>query len=140
MMTRSQFLRSLLGAGVGVVGASMLVGCSDGGSPGPAVDAQGADGPAVPTDAPKLVDAPPQQGCAMTASTISVNHGHALAVPAADVLAGVEKTYDIKGTSAHPHAITVTAAMFAMLKLGTAITVTSTNVGNHTHDVTVTCA
>lgn len=70
---------------------------------------------------------------------ISANHGHALVVPPADVTAAKPKTYSIQGSSGHPHDVTLTAAHFAQLATGKAITVTSTNVAGHTHDVTVSC-
>jgi hypothetical protein len=70
---------------------------------------------------------------------ISANHGHKLTVSAADVAAKVKKTYSIKGTSGHDHLVTITAAQFAQLGAGQAITVASTNVAGHTHSVTVTC-
>jgi hypothetical protein len=138
MMTRKQFLRSLAGVGVGVFGVSALAGC--GNDIGTSVDAgdQGLDeGPADnPGESP---DDPPPEALACTPGTsISNNHGHAVVVPAADVMAGVQKQYSIQGTSAHRHFITVTAAMFAQLKMGTTVTVRSGGV-SHTHVVTITC-
>lgn len=70
---------------------------------------------------------------------ISANHGHSLVVPAADVAARVAKTYSIKGTSGHDHTVTITAAQFAQLGAGRAVTVPSSNASGHTHSVTVTC-
>lgn len=136
-MTRKQFLRSLAGLSAG----ALVLGCKDGGGePEPGIDA-----PPKPIDAPPQTpdaspDAPPMTTCNQTSTTIGTNHGHAVTVPGADVAAGVEKSYDIKGASGHPHTITITAAMFAMLKAGTPITVVSTNDANHTHSVTVSCA
>jgi len=49
---------------------------------------------------------------------ISMNHGHALSVPPADVMAGVEKIYNTRGTASHDHFVRVTAEDFAMLKAG----------------------
>jgi hypothetical protein len=65
---------------------------------------------------------------------------HTFTAPAADVTAGVMKTYSIQGTSTHDHTITLTAGHFAQLKMGTPVTVTSTNILNHDHVVTVVCA
>jgi hypothetical protein len=70
---------------------------------------------------------------------ISANHGHQLTVPAADVTAQVAKTYSIKGASGHDHLVTITAAQFAQLGAGQAVTVASTNSAGHTHSVTVRC-
>ena len=75
-----------------------------------------------------------------TSSVISVNHGHSLSVPREDVLAGETRTYSIKGTSSHPHDVTITAAQFAQIRAGGSVTITSTSVGMHTHAVTVVCA
>jgi hypothetical protein len=44
------------------------------------------------------------------------NHGHALVVSPADVLAGVPKTYDITGTSGHLHEVTLSADDFKALQ------------------------
>lgn len=70
---------------------------------------------------------------------ITGNHGHSLMVPAADFGGPGDKTYDITGTAAHSHTITLTAAQRTTILAGTSLTVTSTSSG-HTHDVTVTCA
>lgn len=75
-----------------------------------------------------------------TASSISSNHGHSLTVPAADVNAGVDKTYNIQGSSSHPHTIMVSSSDFATLSMNNSISKTSTNNDGHTHSVTITCA
>jgi hypothetical protein len=136
MMTRQQFLRSLVGLGAG----AFVVACSKSdGSPEPAVDAKPID--AKPIDAPMTMpDGPTNSTCATTMTAIGANHGHTAMVPGADVMAGVEKMYNIQGASGHPHMITITAQMFAMLKAGNPVTVTSSLDANHTHTVTVTCA
>ncbi len=78
----------------------------------------------------------PPAGCS---ETISVNHGHTLVVSDADVTAGVEKTYDIMGSSIHTHSVTITAADFTTLQGGGMITVMSTAT-DHSHSITVSCA
>jgi hypothetical protein len=125
-LTRKQFLNSMFGVVAGAAGAALLVSCADdddGGDPGP--DANGG-------------------ACTTSAASVNIgtNHGHALTVSAADVAAGNEKAYNIQGTSGHPHTVTVTAAMFTMLKNNTPVTVTSTTNGTpaHPHTVTITCA
>ena len=70
---------------------------------------------------------------------IASNHGHELVVPVADVEIGQDKTYDIQGTSAHPHTVTLSAADFSVLGTGATVTVTSSNDAGHTHQVTVSC-
>ena len=76
-------------------------------------------------------------GAAHTA--ITSNHGHSLMVPAADVRAGTDKTYSIRGSSLHDHNRTLTAAHFAALASGVPVTAASFG-GGHTHDVTLECA
>lgn len=141
MLTRIQFLRSLVGVSASILGGAALLGCKD--DDGSSI----ADAPAAPAvDAPRPIDAPmtqpdaPAATCASTMAAISANHGHAIAVPAADIVAGVEKTYNIQGGSLHPHTVVVSAAMFTMLKAGMAIMATSSLDAGHTHAVTVTCA
>jgi hypothetical protein len=75
-----------------------------------------------------------------TTSVISVNHGHSLVVPQADVTAGVAKSYDITGGGGHPHIVDISDSDFAMLQQGQSISVTSSTDASHSHDVTVSCA
>jgi hypothetical protein len=50
---------------------------------------------------------------------ITCRHDHRMLVPVADIIAGVDQTYDIQGANAtHGHNVTVTAAMFAALRRG----------------------
>jgi hypothetical protein len=70
---------------------------------------------------------------------IGTNHGHELVVPLADVMAAVEVTYNIQGTSMHSHEVTLTAADFAMLQAGMVVMVTSSQGAMHDHAVTVSC-
>jgi hypothetical protein len=82
--------------------------------------------------------------CAVNGTTtqIASNHGHAITVSTADVMAGADKTYDITGTSAHMHSVTVTAANFASLMNNPdgSVMVTSTSGNGHTHTITILCA
>jgi len=75
-----------------------------------------------------------------TTVTIGGNHGHVLVVSKAEVAAGVNQTYDIMGTAAHAHSVTVTAAMFAQLQGGTTQMTVSTTGAQHTHPITIVCA
>jgi len=118
-MTRKDFLRSIVGAGLGVASVAVIAGCG-GDDGGGSVDA-------------------PAAGCTTPTSAIASNHGHTITVSLTDVNAGVDKTYDITGTSAHTHMVTVTAADFTAIKAGTTRMVTSTTGGGHTHAVTVMC-
>lgn len=118
-MTRKDFLRSLVGVGVGVAGVAVIAGCGD-------------DGGGGTVDAPAAV-------CTAPTAAIGSNHGHVITVSLADVNAGANKTYAIMGTSAHAHDVTVSAAQFTMIKNGQTVTVQSTDGGGHTHSVTLQC-
>jgi hypothetical protein len=121
-MTRKEFLGTLIGAG-----ALLAAGCG------------GDDGGGGTADAPVS-----GKSCTMNGTTTSIeaNHGHVIMVSKDDVTAGVDKTYDITGTSTHSHMVTVTAANFTTLKdnPGMTVMVTSTVGGAHTHAVTIMCA
>jgi len=119
-MTRKDFLRSIVGAGLGVASVAVIAGCG------------GDDGGGGSVDAPAA-------SCTTPTSAIGTNHGHTITVSLADVNAGVDKTYDITGSSPHTHMVTVTAADFTAIKAGTTRMVTSTSGGGHTHAVTVMC-
>ena len=118
-MTRKQFLRSVVGVGVGAVGVAALAGC-------------GGDDGGGSVDAPAAV-------CTTPAAAIQGNHGHTITVTLTEVNAGVDKMYDITGTSIHSHMVTITAADFVMIKAGTTRMVVSTTGGGHTHPVNVMC-
>ncbi len=118
-MTRKQFLRTLVGAGIGAAGVVAIASCSgsDGGS-GP--DAAGT--------------------CTTPNTAIGSNHGHVMMVALADVTARAAKSYDIMGTSLHTHTVMVSAADFAKLSTGGTVTLTSSSASSHSHSVTVMCA
>jgi hypothetical protein len=86
----------------------------------------------------------PMKDCVVngTTATIGSNHGHTITVSMVDVMAGVDKTYDIMGTAAHTHSVTVTAANFASLVSNPdgSVMVNSTSSNAHTHTVTILCA
>lgn len=121
-MTRKEFLRSLVKAGVGAAGVAALAG------------ATGCGG----DDSSGTVDAAPPT-CATSSTVIQANHGHVMMVAKADVDAAVAKTYDIMGSALHTHMVTISASQFAMLATGAMLTLTSTSEGTHTHTVTVMC-
>jgi hypothetical protein len=88
------------------------------------------------------VDAATIGNCNANGTTvrISANHGHVLVVSIDDVMAGADKTYDIMGTAAHTHLVTVTADQFAMLQTNHSINTTSTVASSHSHGIVVMCA
>ncbi|MBW2464197.1 MAG: hypothetical protein JRH11_21290 [Deltaproteobacteria bacterium] len=128
--SRREFLSSLLAVGAGV-GLVTVIGCGD---DDPATDS------GTPTDSGMTGDSMMGSSCDSWNTEIGSNHSHAMTVSAADVTAGVEKTYDIMGSSSHSHSVTITAANFTDLAAGTTVTANSTSGGSHTHGITVTCA
>ncbi len=131
--SRRLFVADVAGSAVAV----MLAGCggSDYSAPPPPP-------PAVPVPLPP--PPPPTPALLCGATSISANHGHALAIPTADLDSTADKVYSILGTADHNHLVTLTAAQLALLKTsaaGTVITVGSTAGGDgHTHSVTVSCS
>lgn len=116
-MTRKVFLRRLAG-GAGLVA---IGGCGGG----------GGDYVGSPTVTPAGA------GCL---AAIADNHGHVLAIPAADLDSAVDKTYSIQGGADHTHSVTFTAAQLAALKAGKAVSVTTTVTLDHSHAITESCA
>jgi hypothetical protein len=116
-MTRKQFLRTVVGATIGVAGVATLAACG------------GDDGPA---DAPG--------SCTTPSTTIGGNHGHTMMVTKAEVDAATAKTYDITGAGGHTHTVTVSVANFASLAVGGTLTITSTTANAHSHEVVVMCS
>lgn len=121
-MTRIEFLRTLAGAGAAALGTSLLLACGSDDDDG---DGGGGD---------------PNCATNGTRTTIGANHGHTLTVAMADVTAAAEKTYDIRGSSDHPHTVTITAAQFATLAANSSLTISSSSDSGHTHVINVTCA
>ncbi|MDI1479504.1 hypothetical protein [Polyangium sp. y55x31] len=78
--------------------------------------------------------------CERLVARIGRNHGHAFAIVVADVLAGIDKTYDLTGTSGHRHTITVTAADFKKLGAGQIVRLASSREGGHIHRLFLECA
>lgn len=75
---------------------------------------------------------------------IASNHGHTMTVSKADIAAGTEKTYTIKGSSVHYQYITLYPDDFNLLKNNSSITVTSSAYEGgtdvmHWHSVLVSC-
>ena len=143
MMTRLQFLRSLAGLGLAAVAVPALAACKkDDEAPSPDAGGNMNNPDASMSGPPDAgVDAAMQPPtCGSASAAIGSNHGHAITVSAADVNAGVEKTYPIQGSSQHPHSVTLTAANFTTLRTTGTLMVMSTQDAGHRHAVTVTCA
>lgn len=71
--------------------------------------------------------------------TITQNHAHVLLIPQADILAGTQKTYDIKGGANHSHTVTLTADDFTTLALGVTVEKVSSFLQGHSHQVFIGC-
>ena len=119
MLTRKTFLVQLAG-GTWVLA---LGGCGGGGDAG----------------SPTSNNPPPTAGAGCSATAVSGNHGHTLAIPTADLDSAVAMTYNIQGAADHNHQVSFSAAQLAQLKTGQAVTVTSTVALSHSHDVTEAC-
>lgn len=151
MMTRHEFLWSLLGLGVG---AATLAACGTdtgtgdpGGPDDPMPDANTTppvDGNPTTVDAnpgvPPADAAPTPTTCTTTSVQIGSNHGHSMTVAAADLESTAPKMYSIQGGASHPHTVTIMPAQFAMLKANGTLTVTSSTNSGHPHTILVTCA
>jgi hypothetical protein len=80
--------------------------------------------------------APKKAAYERVVTRVGQNHGHVFEVSLADVTAGVAKTYDLTGTSGHPHSVTLDAGVFERLKAGEIVRLPSTRTG-HLHRLLV---
>ena len=71
---------------------------------------------------------------------ISGNHGHTLVVPAVDLDSMTNKSYNIRGSGDHNHTVVLTPAQLQLIKVKTAVVVTSSTDQSHDHVVTVNCS
>ena len=117
MMTRKEFLRSVLGIGAGVGAVAFISSCGDDGG-GSAVDAANT--------------------CTNPVNQIEGNHGHMVTIPIADVNAGAAMTYTLTG-GGHDHSLAITANQFTQIKNGQTLNITSGTGNGHTHMVTIMC-
>jgi len=141
MMTRKQFLRSALEVSAAALGVTILSACG-GTAPQPLPDSGTQKNPMGSGGGDAMTSDAGTHGCLQdgTAVTIYTNHGHVLVVTIADVMAGQQKSYDIQGTSDHPHTVVLTAAHFQELAQNQAIMTTSSFDADHSHDILVACA
>jgi hypothetical protein len=82
---------------------------------------------------------PPPPAATGCNATIAGNHGHTLAISAADLNSTVDITYDIHGSADHTHSVTFTAAMLASLKAGNSVNATTTTTLVHNHAISERC-
>ena len=94
-------------------------------------------GPTEPVDT-----APPEPSLCLTdgaTAQVAIDPTHRLFVPVEDIVAGVQKTYDIRGSSLHNHRVTLTPDHFARLAAGEMVEVYSTIDLFHDHLVLLLC-
>ena len=110
-LTRREFT---LESALAILGAATITitGCGDGDDNGPGPSGQGETG------------------------RISVNHGHAITITAAQITAGGALSLDIRGSATHPHTISLTAAQVASIGQNQQVSVVSTTEEVHSHTVT----
>src|ERR1044071_2653063 len=112
MLTRKEFLSSVVTAVAGAAGAALFVAC---GSSSSSSDAGGGN-------------------CVANGTHVDIGapiHGHTMTVAKADITAAVDKTYDIQGSSTHNHKVTIMAAWFTMLASNTTVMTMSTTDAGH---------
>jgi hypothetical protein len=117
----------------------------NGGTPEPAPTASNGAAAGAPGDAGKQpgTDAPkeePKTQFSRVIGKVGKNHNHVFEVPFADVKAGAEKTYDIAGTSGHPHSVTLSAEDMKRLLAGEIVRTVSSKDRGHKHRVLARCA
>jgi hypothetical protein len=139
VLTRQGFLR-IGAAWLGAITLPLGLGC-----PADDGDDEGADsGTGSNDDATTAADGESTAAaasCEMDPSaTISANHGHAVTLPLADVMAGAGADYDIQGTADHPHTLSLSDEHLAMLQQGMQVTVASSTDAGHNHQVTLDCS
>jgi hypothetical protein len=83
-------------------------------------------GASSPTMASPVTDA---------AGSVSSNHGHAAVITAAQLVEGSALELDIRGTSAHPHVVSLSTADVANIRRGLQVQKESSG-ASHTHLVT----
>jgi len=128
-MGRKTFFQKTAGALLVALSVYSLLGCSN----------SNDDGDETPTSDANCADI--ENGMSVS---IANNHGHSITVSKADIAAGTEKTYTIKGSSVHYQYITLYPDDFNLLKNNSSITVTSSAYEGgtevmHWHSVRVFC-
>lgn len=121
-MTRAEFLRSLIGTGIGAVMFVSACGGDDGGSAGSDAAGSGSG----------------SNVCTTPTNAIASNHGHVLLISVEDVNAAAAKSYDIMGSATHTHMLAVSAANFTSIKNGQTLNLTTSTTG-HSHNITIMC-
>ncbi len=79
---------------------------------------------------------PSTPGSGDRTGSISANHGHTATVTAAQLNAGNGLTLDIRGSSSHPHTVTLSGSEVSSIRNGSRVSKESSNDDAHTHTVT----
>jgi hypothetical protein len=72
-------------------------------------------------------------GDASLKATISANHGHRFSATLAELQSAGAKSYDIQGSSSHPHDIEITEEILSTLLAKKIVEIESSEVAGHTH-------
>jgi hypothetical protein len=86
--------------------------------------------PSTPTTPPPAASGGDQQGL------VATNHGHAAVITAARLASPADVSLDIRGTSDHPHTVTLSAAQVSSIAANQRISMESTTDDGHSHTVT----
>ena len=68
--------------------------------------------------------------------SISANHGHSVTITRAQMTAGGDLTFDIRGSADHAHTVTLSQSQLLNIAAGQRVSVESTSEQAHTHTVT----
>jgi len=122
--------RSFLGIGASLAAIPLLPRAAEACKGSPAAEAA-----ATPVAAPSKAAVCGER----IVARVGTNHGHVFQVSAADVAAGVEKTYDLTGSAGHGHAVKLGPDHFTRLSAGEIVRISSTREG-HLHRLLIKCA
>jgi len=86
--------------------------------------------PSTPTTPPPAASGGDKQGL------VATNHGHAAVITAARLASPADVSLDIRGTSDHPHTVTLSAAQVSSIAANQRISMESTTDDGHSHTVT----
>ena len=116
-------------------------GQSGGGADGEGGGMAGAQAGGMPAAGGEMMGGEP--ACPRVTARIDLNHmeaRHLLEIPAEDLRAGVEKTYDIQAMGDHGHTVTVTVEDFAAMNRVEEVRLMSSEDSGHSHLIRVRCA
>jgi hypothetical protein len=110
---------TLAAALVALSGATITISACGGGSSSPSSPSSGGS-----------------QGTTDKTGVIGSNHGHSAVITAAQLTAAGDLSLNIKGTSDHPHTLTLTGAQVASIAANQRVSKESTTDDGHSHSVT----